>query len=342
MKLSIIGTSIISTKMLEAIKLYPEIELDYICSRSSSKGEEFIQQYGFKNHVSTVEELAQTNTEAVYIASPNSFHYPQAKILIEQGKHILLEKAFTSNSIQAKELIELAKMKNVVLMEAIVTPFLPNFKKLQEIIPPNKEIIHVNLAFAKVSSKLNDFIKGNNTNIFSSEMSAGSLMDLGVYGIWFAVALWGEPKKISYHSLVKLSTGVDGKGLLVLSYHSFDVKITHSKISNDGLDAHIYTKKRQIIGSDFSILSRILDIDTHQHIIKDVSVAQQHTQYYYELGEFLRCVITGDKSFFESLENTIIVMDILDEARKQAKIVFPDDIPLINTDTIKKPLLVIN
>ncbi len=326
MKLSIIGTSTITTQVLEAIKLYSEIELDFICSRSTLKGEKFIQQYGFKKHVSTVEELAQTDTEAIYIASPNSCHYYQAKILIEQGKHILLEKAFTSNSRQAKELIELAKTKNVVLMEAIVTPFLPNFEKLKEILPPKKEIIHVNLAFAKVSSKLNDFIKGDPTNIFSSEMSGGSLMDIGVYGIWFAVALWGKPKKISYHSLVKLSSGIDGKGLLVLSYHSFDVKITHSKISNDGLDAHIYTKKRQIIGSNFSILSKILDIDTHKHIIKDESVDQQQTQYYYELGEFLHCVTTGNQSFKNSLENTLLVMNILDEARKQAKIIFPDDL----------------
>ena len=329
MKLSIIGTSVITTQVLEAIKLHPEIELDFICSRSTSKGEKFIQEYGFKNHVSTVEELAQTDTEAVYIASPNSCHYHQAKILIEQGKNILLEKAFTSNSRQAKELIELAKMKNVVLMEAIVTPFLPNFKKLQEIIPQKKEIIHVDLAFAKASSKLDNFIKGDDTNIFSSAMSGGSLMDLGVYGIWFAVALWGKPKKISYHSLVKLSSGVDGKGLLVLSYRSFDVKIIHSKISNDGLDAHIHTKKRQIIGSNFSILSKILDIDTHQHIIKDESVDQQYTQYYYELGEFLRCVTTGDQSFINYLENTLLVMNILDEARKQAKIVFPDDLSKI-------------
>lgn len=328
MKLSIIGTSIITEKMLEIINLYSEIELDIICSRSHSNGEKFIEQYGFKKHVYSVEELAQTNTDAVYIASPNSCHYYQAKILIEQGKHILLEKPFTTNGAQAKELIELAKMKNVVLMEAMVTPFLPNFQKLKEIMPSPKEIIRVHLACSKVSSKIDAFLKGEPTNVFSLEMAGGSLMDLGVYGVSCAVFLWGEPRYISYHSLVKIDSGLDVKGTLVLSYQYFDVKIVHSKISNDGLDAHIYTKQRQIIGSNFSTLSKIMSIN--HHIIKEESVNQEYSPYYYELGEFLRCVTKGDQSFIHYLVNTQIVMDILDEARKQNNIIFPDDLPEVN------------
>jgi len=327
MKLSVVGTSEITEKILEAVKLCPEIELDIVCSRTASKGEMFIKKYGFRSRVSTVEDLATTNTDAVYIASPNNCHYSQAKILIEHKKHILLEKPFTSNSREMNELIKLAKRNNVVLMEAVVTPTLPNFRKLKEMLQKENEITHVSLAFAKVSSKIDNFLRGETISSFSPEMSGGSLMDLGLYGVWFSVALWGKPNKINHHSVLKLPSYVDGKGTLVLSYDCFDVEIKHSKISNDGTDAHIYTKTKEIIVNYFPTASKIITIDnSNGNTVKDESVVDERSVYCHEMFEFLTCVKEGRESTINSLKNTRVVMGILDEARRQANIVFPSDI----------------
>ncbi len=327
MKLSIVGTSEITEKILDAVKLCPNIELDAVCSRQESRGKLFINKYGFRRHISTVEELARTGTDAVYIASPNNCHYSQAKILIESGHHILLEKPFTSNSQEMNELINLAKSKNVVLMEAVVTPTLPNFIKLKKMLENENEITHVSLAFAKVTSKLDNFLRGETVSSLSLERSGGSLMDLGLYGVWFTVALWGKPNKINHHSVVKLPSNVDGKGTLVLSYDNFDVEIKHSKISNDGTDAHIHTKTKEIIAHFFPATSKIITIDnSNAHIMKDESVLDEYVVYYHEILEFVTCVREGRESSITSLDNTQIVMGIIDEARRQANIVFSSDI----------------
>lgn len=327
MKLSVVGTSEITEKILDAVKFLQDIELDAVLSRVASKGELFIKKYGFRRHVSTLEDLAKTGTDAVYIASPNNCHYTQAKILIEHKKHILLEKPFTSNSREMNELIDLAKRNNVVIMEAVVTPSLLNFRKLKAMLQEENEITHVSLAFAKVSSKIDNFLRGETVSSFSRDMSGGSLMDLGLYGVWFAVALWGEPNKINHHSVVKLPSYVDGKGVLVLSYDNFDVEIKHSKISNDGTDAHIYTKTKEIIVHYFPTASKIITIDnSNGNTIQDESVADDHSTYYHEISEFLTCVKESRESTINSLKNTQIVMGILDEARRQANIVFPSDI----------------
>ena len=327
MKLSVVGTGAITEKILEAVKLCQNIELDAVCSRQESNAQLFINKYGFRRHVSTVEELARIGTDAVYIASPNDCHYNQAKILIENGCHILLEKPFTSNSQEMNELINLARAKNVVLMEAVITPTIPNFRKLKKMLENENEITHVSLAFAKVTSKLDNFLRGETVSSLSLERSGGSLMDLGIYGVWFTVALWGKPNKINHHSVVKLPSNVDGKGTLVLSYDNFDVEIKHSKISNDGTDAHIYTKTKEIISHFFPAISKIITIDNSDgYIMKDESVSDEYGVYYYEILEFVTCVEEGRESSITSLDNTQIVMGIIDEARRQANIVFSSDI----------------
>ena len=325
MKLSVIGTGSISDSLIEAMQGFSEIELDAICSRSEDSARSFMEKYGFKRFFLSVEELALSDTEAVYIASPNNCHFVQAKTLLEQKKHTLLEKPFTSNLKQMKILQELAKQNNTIIMEAITIPSLPNFQKLKEILPSTEEIIKVNLAFAKVSSKLDRFLEGEFINSLSAQMSGGSLVDLGVYGIWFAVSLWGEPHSISHHSVTRINADTDGRGLVVLSYEHFDVEIIHSKISNDGLDAHIFTKKKQYIAHGISTVNKIIAVNTTDQELKNISVAQEPNHYHYEVKEFIECVKENRQSTINSLENTAIVMRILDEARRQSSIVFPDD-----------------
>ena len=73
--------------------------------------------------------------DAVYIGAPIAFHYKYAKMFIEHGKHVLLEKAFTANAAQARALTALAKQKQVLLMEAMMTTEFPNFFQIRDSLP---------------------------------------------------------------------------------------------------------------------------------------------------------------------------------------------------------------
>jgi len=322
-KLGFVGTSDITKWVLSAIKDYHDIQLEYICSRSEEKGQQFIQDYNFKYHVTTIDELCQSDVDAVYIASPNHLHYAQAKQLLTHHKHILLEKPFTTNSKQMEELFILAKKNNLILMEALFTVTLPNFKNLQNLLPKSEKIQKVQISYAKVTSKLESFLQGNTISSLSANSAGGSLMDLGVYALWFAVSLWGAPKNIIVHSTVKLPTNIDGKGQLELIYNNFNVDIVYSKISNDGLDAHIVTENQHIIINNFSQLNRIMILD--KDTIKDHTMIQNNDPYFYEIEEFVKCIHSKTQSSYNSWECTRIVMNILDEARKQMNIRFADD-----------------
>ena len=81
----------------------------------------------------------------------------------------------------------------------------------------------------KVSSRYDDLKNGKDENIFKAELSAGALMDVGVYTIYPMVVLFGRPNKIQA-SAVKLFTGVDGQGQVNFDYGEMSASIIYGKI----------------------------------------------------------------------------------------------------------------
>lgn len=68
--------------------------------------------------LTSYEELVQhPGLDVIYVATPHGLHYENVKLCLENGKNVLCEKAFTINAKQAKELIALAKAKDLYLME---------------------------------------------------------------------------------------------------------------------------------------------------------------------------------------------------------------------------------
>ncbi len=65
-------------------------------------------QWGFEIAYGSYEEMLEDEAvELVYVASPHSHHYQHAKMCLEHGKNVLVEKAFTVNAKQAEELINI-------------------------------------------------------------------------------------------------------------------------------------------------------------------------------------------------------------------------------------------
>ncbi|MGL4677573.1 MAG: Gfo/Idh/MocA family protein [Brevinema sp.] len=309
--LGIVGTSVISEQLISSIS--SNFKLHSIVSRSFDKGLYFQQQYGFIHHYQTVEELASSDVEAVYIASPNALHFQQALILLSAGKHVLLEKPFTLTVEECKRLFETAEENKLTLMEAMKTTLLPNFlffKQYQE-----EYIDSVEISFCKRSSRYDELLQGKKTNIFSPLMGGGSLMDLGVYGIWVAIELFGIPNKWN-HQAELLTTGVDGRGELILEYDRFNVTIVHSKIDNRGS----YLK---INGDHYLIVEQFSKMRGFFYNGEYLSVAQKSSDMCYELEEFYSLIKERKlSSSYNSWEKTLAVMEILEDARKQAGIIF--------------------
>ena len=122
MKFAILAPGKIAHSMARAVSEIEKIECYAVASRDYGRAADFAEQWGFEKAYGSYEELAKDpQVELVYVASPHSHHYEHARLCLEHGKHVLVEKAFTVNARQAKKLIQLSEEKGLLLAEAIWT-----------------------------------------------------------------------------------------------------------------------------------------------------------------------------------------------------------------------------
>ena len=204
MKMGIMATGWIADVMARTIAEMPEVESYAVASRSEEKAKVFAEKYGFKKAYGSYEELVKDEeVELIYVATPHSHHYECAKLCLEHGKPVLVEKAFTVNAKQARELIELAAKKQVFLAEAFWTRYMPSRKMIVDLIDSG--------IIGEVTSVMSNFGAAleNRERLVKPELAGGALLDLGVYPINFALMyVKGEVKNVSAVS-IQTEAGVD-------------------------------------------------------------------------------------------------------------------------------------
>ena len=124
----IVGPGDIANKFAHAVKNVDGAVVSAVASRSMEKGEEFAKKYGIENVFCGYDKMAESDViDAAYICTPHRFHYEIAKMYLENGKHVLIEKSMCVNTEQILDLQKCAKEKGLFLMEAMWTRFLPAF-----------------------------------------------------------------------------------------------------------------------------------------------------------------------------------------------------------------------
>ncbi len=235
-----IGTSWITDSFIAGAKqAAPELVLSGIYSRDEKNGREFGAKHGVEKIFTDMDELADSpDIDAVYIASPNIFHYPQSKRLLQGGKHVICEKTCVVTSEQLEELLGIAHEKNLIFMEAIKLLHMPEMDILERSMKQVGDIHLCHFDFSRYSSKYPAYKAGHTPNIFRPDLAAGCLMDMGVYSVYLAVRLFGEPESVSAHA-VFMRTGADGAGGAILGYGDKSVVISYSKMSESHSDSTI-------------------------------------------------------------------------------------------------------
>lgn len=320
-----IGTNWITEAFIRAAKQVPSFHLQAVYSRQKETADAFAEKTGATQTFTDLHELAASDDiDAVYIASPNAFHAEQAIILMNHGKHVICEKPLASNVKEVEAMIETARKNDVVLMEAMKTTCLPNFQAIQHHLPKIGRIRRYVASYCQYSSRYDAFKQGAIANAFHPAFSSGALMDLGVYCLYPLVVLFGEPKSIQAHS-VRLSSGVDGEGSIILDYGDMDAVVMYSKIANSYTPAEIQGEEGTIVIDTIHTPTRV-HIHYRNGQSEEISVPQPHEPMYYEALEFMTLIERGEKeSTINSHANSLVTMKIMEEARKQTGIVFPAD-----------------
>jgi len=324
-RFGIIGTNSITEKILDASKQEPRFKLTAVYSRTQEQADSFASKYNIPHTFTSLEEMASSPLiDAVYIASPNSFHAPQSIIFMNEGKHVLCEKPIASNAREAKKMIEVAKKNNVVLMEAMKSTLTPNFLTIKNNINKIGTVRRYFSCYCQYSSRYDKLKEGIILNAFKPELSNGAVMDIGIYTIYPMVVLFGKPKSISATGL-KLSTGVDGQGAINFEFEGMNATVLYSKIADSTLPTEIQGEEGTISSDRINTISEVILRYRNNEEIKISSPNPLH-EYYYEIAEFINLIQTGKaESEINSLQNSLITIEIIDEIRKQSGIIYPAD-----------------
>lgn len=326
-RFGIVGTNYITDRVMAAGMMDPRFELTAVYSRTQERADEFAAKYDLKHTFTSLEEMAASPlVDAVYIASPNAFHAPQSILCMQHGKHVLCEKPLASNAREVREAIATARKHGTALMEAMKPTLTPNFRVVMEHLPKIGKVRRWFSAFGKYSSHYNNLKDGLLPNAFNPELANGAAMDIGVYAIYPMVVLFGRPDTVQA-SVVDLPSGVDGHGAVNYSYGDGMVATTlYSKMADMFLPFEIDGEDGTIRGNAINSISKV-EFRERGGEWKDVTdpVHSGH-DYSYEVAEFLDLIESGRiESTINSHDNSLIAMEIMDEVRRQAGVVYPAD-----------------
>ncbi|MDD7305735.1 MAG: Gfo/Idh/MocA family oxidoreductase [Peptoniphilaceae bacterium] len=326
MKLGIIGSGKIVKDVLSFIGKIEDIELEAIGSteRSYEKCQQLKEEYGIKKAYKTGEDLLNDpDVEVTYIAVPNFLHYDMAKKALKANKHVICEKPFTSNSRQLNELIDLARNKNLILLEAISNIYLPNVAKIKDSLKEIGNVRIVSFNYSQYSSRYDAFKVGKIAPVFDVNKDGGALVDLNIYNIHLMVDLFGQPQKSTY--LANVNKGIDTSGILCLDYGDFKAIAIGAKDSTAPLNSTIQGDEGSIV---FEVPNevRYFDLNLNNKDSKRINVQNDEHRLYYEFVEFERIIREKDyKKMKEKLQHSIKVLNLVEEARLGAGIIYPSD-----------------
>ncbi len=310
----------IAAKMARAVSEMPEVIPYAVASRSIERAEAFAKTWGYKKAYGSYEEMLEDpDVELVYVASPHSHHYEHAKMCILAGKHVLVEKAFTVNALQARELVELSKRKNVLLAEAMWTRFMPARTMIDELIQEGT-IGRITSLTANLGYDIR-----HKERLIKPELAGGALLDVGVYPIQFALMTVHSPIKTISSDAVMSESGVDMLNSVTLTFENGVMAVLHSSmLSLTDREGVIYGEKGSIHVHNINNCEGITVYDRNGTMVKKVNAPPQINGYEYEVAACVKAIRNGLRECEEMPHSeTIRGMEILDEIRKQWGLVYP-------------------
>jgi predicted dehydrogenase len=210
----ILGTGKIARLFASDLALAADAKLFAIGSRNEEKARAFGAEFCVPYRYGSYAELASDpRVQAVYIATPASAHKENMMLCLNAGKAVLCEKPFTVNAREAEEVIALARAKNVFLMEAMWTRFLPLMVKLRELLAAGA-IGEVVQFIADLGTAARRDPEGR---VFSADLGGGALLQKGIYLLSLASMIFGTPKAVR-SCMVLGDTRVDEHAAILLKY----------------------------------------------------------------------------------------------------------------------------
>ncbi|MFY0712740.1 Gfo/Idh/MocA family oxidoreductase [Seonamhaeicola sp. NFXS20] len=305
----IIGCGNIANKFAKDLLTVENTTLYAVASRTQKKADAFALEYNAKKAFASYEALAKDkNIDAVYIATPHALHKENTLLCLEHGIAVLCEKPFAMNSNEVGEMIAKAKEKNVLLMEALWTYFLPHYQYVLDLVKTE--------TYGKILKLEADFgfyrAFNNNARLFNKNLGGGSLLDIGIYPIFAALSTLGIPKNIKADATY-FENGADSSCNITFNYENGATALLKSTLVEDTpTEATFYCEKGTIkINSMFHAPSTVTITSNGTDVTKDFGY--NTIGYNYEAIHFNELLRQGktesDIMTFDFSKNLIKLLD---------------------------------
>lgn len=307
----VIGTGKIARTFAHDLSLIEEGAVVAVGSRTHEAALDFGAELGVTRCYGSYEDLvADPEIDAVYVATPHPWHFEHASLAIAAAKPVLVEKAFTMNAREARELVDRARAAGVFMMEAMWTRFLPHVVALRELVASGAlgELVVFEADHGKW------FPEDPHHRLFDPGLGGSAMLDLGVYPISFASMLLGTPRRI-LAMVDPAFTGVDGQASMIFGYDSgAQALLTCTSRARSATRACLTgTEARVEIDGDFyaptsyRVITRTGEVTT-----VDVAVAPRGLRF--QAVEVARCLGEGlSESPVMPLDESVSIMATMDE-----------------------------
>jgi predicted dehydrogenase len=318
----ILGTGWIASEFTQDL-LATGMTITAVGSRTQESADAYAAKFGIGTAHGSYEALvADPNVDAIYISTPHPFHYDNAKLVLGAGKHALVEKPFTLNAAEAREVVELATEKKLVVLEAMWTRWLPHMIRVREIIAAGT-LGDVRTIIADHNQDLPDDPKHR---ILNPDLGGGALLDLGIYPVSLAWDIFGKPTSVTAISSASPITGVDRQTAILLGYEGGQQAVLHTALDTLGPNtaAIIGTQGRIEIDSVWYTATSFTVYDENDAVIEKYSHPVVSRGMQYE-GMALEQIVASGAIAGEELppSETVEIMETLDEIRRQIGLRYP-------------------
>ncbi len=323
----ILGTGGIARAFALGLKHAPGAVLAAVGSRSLDNAQAFANELGIERAYGSYKDLAEADgVDILYIATPHPMHAANSLLALGAGKAVLCEKPFAINRREAGEVVAFARAKNLFLMEAMWTRFLPALAEVRRIMDSGEigtvTQVHADFGFSATTAPEH--------RINKRELGGGALLDLGIYPMSIACALLGKVENVQAQAIIGRSdkdSGVDTSTAFIMQHAGGTLSVCSCSIRARSASELIVSGTGGSIRMHrmFHHTERIT-VDLQDGSSRTIPTPYLGNGYTHEAIEAGRCLREGlIEHPLMTHEDTLALMALLDRIRAQIGLRYPSD-----------------
>jgi len=326
----IVSAGLISHDFTNAIGCLPEADhrVVSVAARNSADAEKFAALHNIPRSYGDYLALAKDEeVDVVYVGAINTVHLAIAKLMLEAGKHVLCEKPLCMNVKETVELVEFARAKKLFLMEAVWSRCIPAYEALRKELAAETvgQVLQVLVSFGQIIDA---------PRMHRKDLGGGTVLDLGIYCVQLASLVFGgaRPEKIVAGGHLGAG-GVDESTSATLLYKDGKTAtlLTHSRVALPCEAVIVGTKGTIKLPFPMWTATRMETPAGVQEFALPSGAKHKFNftnseNFAHEASHVRECLLAGKtESPLVTLDETVVMAEIMESIRKQAGVVYPMD-----------------